>query len=128
MTKWDNFGLKAAESVRKVQILILYMVDIQKEIRFLMAVMILYKAGEFPAGVFLCGRVSIVFFKHPGEAEGVLVTNSCGNLFYETVLFQELCCKGHSELDNVFLDGRSAERRVGKECVCTCRFRWSPYH
>src|SRR3546814_13607128 len=23
---------------------------------------------------------------------------------------------------------RSAERRVGKECVCTCRSRWSPYH
>src|SRR3546814_18314459 len=26
------------------------------------------------------------------------------------------------------LDGRSAERRVGKEGVSTCRFRWSPYH
>src|SRR3546814_20994663 len=24
--------------------------------------------------------------------------------------------------------GRSAERRVGKECVSTCRSRWSPYH
>src|SRR3546814_5334421 len=23
---------------------------------------------------------------------------------------------------------RSDERRVGKECVRTCRFRWSPYH
>src|SRR3546814_13433410 len=22
----------------------------------------------------------------------------------------------------------SAERRVGKECVSTCRSRWSPYH
>src|SRR3546814_16978385 len=22
---------------------------------------------------------------------------------------------------------RSAERRVGKECVSTCRYRWSPY-
>src|SRR3546814_3435058 len=27
------------------------------------------------------------------------------------------------------LDGlRSEERRVGKECVSTCRSRWSPYH
>src|SRR3546814_5651772 len=26
------------------------------------------------------------------------------------------------------LDFRSAERRVGKECVSTCRSRWSPYH
>src|SRR6059058_6418294 len=27
---------------------------------------------------------------------------------------------------NTFL--RSEERRVGKECVTTCRSRWSPYH
>src|SRR3546814_9111728 len=27
------------------------------------------------------------------------------------------------------LDGlRSEERRVGKECVSTCRSRWAPYH
>src|SRR3546814_11693553 len=25
-------------------------------------------------------------------------------------------------------DERSEERRVGKECVSTCRARWSPYH
>src|SRR3546814_18361637 len=24
--------------------------------------------------------------------------------------------------------GRSEERREGKEVVCTCRSRWSPYH
>src|SRR3546814_13481459 len=27
-----------------------------------------------------------------------------------------------------FLLIRSEERRVGKECVSTCRSRWSPYH
>src|SRR3546814_4290612 len=26
------------------------------------------------------------------------------------------------------LQQRSEERRVGKECVSTCRSRWSPYH
>src|SRR3546814_14838319 len=26
------------------------------------------------------------------------------------------------------LRARSEERRVGKECVSTCRSRWSPYH
>src|SRR3546814_2210751 len=26
------------------------------------------------------------------------------------------------------LQVRSEERRVGKECVSTCRSRWSPYH
>src|SRR3546814_10240363 len=29
---------------------------------------------------------------------------------------------------DVFGKIRSAERRVGKECVSTCRSRWSPYH
>src|SRR3546814_5304600 len=27
-----------------------------------------------------------------------------------------------------FEEERSEERRVGKECVSTCRSRWSPYH
>src|SRR3546814_13930993 len=26
------------------------------------------------------------------------------------------------------IERRSEERRVGKECVSTCRSRWSPYH
>src|SRR3546814_13261492 len=28
----------------------------------------------------------------------------------------------------VIVGPRSEERRVGKECVSTCRSRWSPYH
>src|SRR3546814_19211662 len=28
----------------------------------------------------------------------------------------------------MFSEDRSEERRVGKECVSTCRSRWSPYH
>src|SRR3546814_11049268 len=27
-----------------------------------------------------------------------------------------------------YIETRSEERRVGKECVSTCRSRWSPYH
>src|SRR3546814_16682692 len=30
--------------------------------------------------------------------------------------------------DDLDDDRRSAERRVGKECVSTCRSRWTPYH
>src|SRR3546814_14598961 len=30
--------------------------------------------------------------------------------------------------DVIKLSGRSEERRVGKECVSTCRSRWAPYH
>src|SRR3546814_12802737 len=39
------------------------------------------------------------------------------------------------KIDKLFVDtvgtdavSRSEERRVGKECVSTCRSRWSPYH
>src|SRR3546814_1630848 len=31
-------------------------------------------------------------------------------------------------LQGFFLPARSEARRVGKECVSTCRSRWSPYH
>src|SRR3546814_5570904 len=30
--------------------------------------------------------------------------------------------------DTALTQLRSEERRVGKECVSTCRSRWSPYH
>src|SRR3546814_12427100 len=29
---------------------------------------------------------------------------------------------------NMTIEGRSEERRVGKECVSTCSSRWLPYH
>src|SRR3546814_17196914 len=32
----------------------------------------------------------------------------------------------HCVFENLAM--RSEERRVGKECVSTCRSRWSPYH
>ena len=36
---------------------------------------------------------------------------------------------GRDVLSRVIYGGRrSEERRVGKECVSTCRSRWSPYH
>src|SRR3546814_19649403 len=31
-------------------------------------------------------------------------------------------------LQRLLLGSRSEERRVGKECVSTCRSRWSPYN
>src|SRR3546814_11934631 len=36
----------------------------------------------------------------------------------------------YSTIDNFLIAGliRSEERRVGKECVRTCRSRWSPLH
>src|SRR3546814_2156809 len=38
-------------------------------------------------------------------------------------------CKSAPAKENAFhWLFRSEERRVGKECVSTCRSRWSPYH
>src|SRR3546814_18669034 len=36
----------------------------------------------------------------------------------------------HRQIDEAqcLVTRSSEERRVGKECVSTCRFRWSPYH
>src|SRR3546814_5591844 len=54
-----------------------------------------------------------------------LVAESCGiSLRYLQRLFAE---SDHSVVGYI-RDKRSEERRVGKECVSTCRSRWSPYH
>src|SRR3546814_8317541 len=53
----------------------------------------------------------------------VLTPDSLGNLATETTFYTSL------EHINLPVRGfRSEERRVGKECVSTCRSRWSPSH
>src|SRR3546814_11340378 len=42
----------------------------------------------------------------------------------QRAIFVEGCAK----TNNITAHKRSEERRVGKECVSTCRSRWSPYH
>src|SRR3546814_12218903 len=37
-------------------------------------------------------------------------------------------CRGRAASRRFAARHRSEERRVGKECVSTCRSRWSPYH
>src|SRR3546814_11529761 len=37
-------------------------------------------------------------------------------------------CKMKAATQRSIAEGRSEERRGGKECVSTCRSRWSPYH
>src|SRR3546814_3334480 len=46
-------------------------------------------------------------------------------LHFLIMLFKTFAC-----VSKLFVNGwhRSEERRVGKECVSTCRSRWSPYH
>src|SRR3546814_13464919 len=58
-----------------------------------------------------------LFHRH---ARGLILTEQ-GELLYRTVhdVFAKL---------TMVEAQRSEERRVGKECVSTCRSRWSPYH
>src|SRR3546814_19632130 len=51
-----------------------------------------------------------------GSAEDIAAVAKAYRVFYSTVGDQKAT------------DYRSAERRVGKECVTTCRARWSPNH
>src|SRR3546814_14336358 len=50
----------------------------------------------------------------------------------ETMAGMRLCLRGHmltaAKADLELPRTRSEERRVGKECVITCRSRWSPYN
>src|SRR3546814_18600417 len=62
--------------------------------------------------MYVCGP-TVYDFAHIGNARPVVVFDVLYRLLkrrYPAVLY------------------RSEERRVGKECVSTCRSRWSPYH
>src|SRR3546814_20335291 len=43
-------------------------------------------------------------------------------------IFTRDMCRGLGDFTGDIGVYRSEERRVGKECVSTCRSRWSPYH
>src|SRR3546814_12552612 len=56
----------------------------------------------------------------------MLKHEDCPGLAKITALRQSAEREGRRRIS--ILIGRSEERRVGKECVSTCRSRWSPYH
>src|SRR3546814_20148076 len=53
--------------------------------------------------------------------------NVIGGLYYFDRNFQQNA-QTYASTPFFLLTSRSEERRVGKECVSTCRSRWSPYH
>src|SRR3546814_9669602 len=88
-------------------------------------------SGDFPSGITaitlfdeqnrpLCER--LVFLRRPDTLQLALSTNGSAQT-----------TRGHTTI-NLTAKGsdgnpvRSEERRVGKECVRTCRSRWSPSH
>src|SRR3546814_2717249 len=73
-----------------------------------------------------------VRFKASVRCNSASVVFNVGHLDHAGVVHQ----MQHAPLGRQFARGlagggriaRSEERRVGKECVSTCRSRWSPYH
>src|SRR3546814_12045348 len=88
---------------------------------------------EFPAGR---GRtvhaVSDVSFDiAPGETLGLVGESGCGkSTTGKAIMRLNPITSGRVVFDgrDIAQMGRSEARRVGKECVSTCRSRWEPFH
>src|SRR3546814_15660383 len=65
-------------------------------------------------------------FSWPGT--GKLIIDSIAILDRPVIVGYLMIVGGIFIAANTVTDLRSEERRVGKECVSTCRSRWSPYH
>src|SRR3546814_3477000 len=77
----------------------------------------------------LC-RSSVFFFKQKTAYEMRISdwsSDVCSSDLVDPELYRTLLYVTHIA-PSFSLRGRSEERRVGKECVSTCRSRWSPYH
>jgi hypothetical protein len=59
---------------------------------------------------------------HPQRVDGV-IKETCSHR-----LFKNVRKTGVKNRFALAFRRRSEERRVGKECRCWCRSRWSPYH
>src|SRR3546814_10295802 len=60
--------------------------------------------------------------------DGVPRLSASSRRRFELELLREPTTSSTSQRDARSLTARSEERRVGKECVSTCRSRWSPDH
>src|SRR3546814_1792366 len=81
----------------------------------------------------VCSSDLAVFPSHHGGKGDVLTVGSGGDNFDHRVLLLNFepsfsACRASVLAAHLLLAFRSEERRVGKECVSTCRSRWSPYH
>src|SRR3546814_15538443 len=59
------------------------------------------------------------------DREGMMMPKAVKALSEPADFARELVTAGYRDPR---IEPRSEERRVGKECVSTCRSRWSPYH
>src|SRR3546814_2310014 len=78
----------------------------------------------------ICFGSQLVTDSDRSEQAAVVLDEDHGAAFALQVLHGEVQLVGGDEpgLPETGGGPRSEERRVGKECVSTCRSRWSPYH
>src|SRR3546814_12397389 len=57
-----------------------------------------------------------------------VLTNLLSNALKYSPVGSDISVQVALEGEQVTTTVRSEERRVGKGCVSTCRFRWAPYH
>src|SRR3546814_16759224 len=72
--------------------------------------------------------VNVSFAKASSNLNGVNVMPAVGANVYDILKHDSLVLtRAAVEKLEARFNGRSEERRVGKECGSTCRSRWSPY-
>src|SRR3546814_7809545 len=79
-------------------------------------------------GVQTCA-LPISLVEREGNARSFHVTN-VNSKTLRPIIVQNASRKSYLMTDEspIYRRTRTEERRVGKECVSTCRSRWSPYH
>src|SRR3546814_11698211 len=95
----------------------------------------IYTPGGFPSLDGLGGDRNVCINGNPGGGAcqgGGNAGPTTGNFITGTITLNFSSDLASLELDDGIIrwqsPDRSEERRVGKECVSTCRSRWSPYH
>src|SRR3546814_17612216 len=77
-------------------------------------------------------RVNVGTIGHVDHGKSTLtaaLTRVCSEVFGSAkVDFDKIDSAPEEKARGITINTRSEERRVGKECVSTCRSRWSPYH
>src|SRR3546814_7831259 len=70
----------------------------------------------------------VIFHEFQGGSANPEAVGGSGDVKYHLGTSTDREFDGISVHMSLVPNPRSEERRVGKECVSTCRSRWSPYH